>query len=439
VYIRNNGHFIKYIIYIYMKDCNIKKIKTHKVHNGILVKNALIIENVQNCFFTGGSMGFIKKVEEKTLLEKINKLINLKTADDKYTNASFSGVKVEKGKIEKLIKKKEKGVKNTGSRQKYFFDYIIFTQIANVPDHWTFASHHYLRNQDYRFFTQVLEGKKQSFDCSTKKGLEKCKGNIFLLPDHALTDGSDKLNIKGKEVSGIDFHNDLDTSSLYRPNKEFDNSVMINKPEYHNRGFIITKGSVNKGPYSAFNNTLNDSTCLNKFLEKNNISSIYVCGIGRENSIKNTLLDSINYNFLKERVLIYDSSMPILVEPLKEEDDESRFVSKDNDWSESLKEKNIVIQNTQEVLDLQDLEKTRFDRPKFFQAANNMSKFFGNAGDTVQFDYNEYLKLLPKKSLKNNINTIKANTRKANNRKANTRKANNRKANTRKKTKIITK
>ena len=193
---------------------------------------------------------------------------------------------------------------------------------------------------------------------------------------------------------------------------------MINKPEYHNRGFIITKGSINKAPYSAFNNTLNDSTCLNKFLEKNNVSSIYVCGVGRENSVKNTLLDSINYTFLKERILIYDSSMPILVEPLKDEDDESRFVSKDNDWSESLKEKNIIIQNTQEVLELESLEKTKFDRPKFFQAANNMSKFFGNAGDIVQFDYNEYLKLLPKKSSKNNINTSNRKSKKASNIKA---------------------
>ena len=51
---------------------------------------------------------------------------------------------------------------------------------------------------------------------------------------------------KGKQLHGIDFHPDLDVSSLYRPNIQFNNEVFINKPEYHNRGFIITKGSVNR-------------------------------------------------------------------------------------------------------------------------------------------------------------------------------------------------
>ena len=104
---------------------------------------------------------------------------------------------------------------------------------------------------------------------------------------------------------------------LYRPNTQFNEDVFINKPEYHNRGFIITKGSVDRAPYSAFKNTKNEDTCLANFLMENNVGMISVCGVGREkNSIKKTLLDSLKYGFIKERNLIYNASMPMLVQPI---------------------------------------------------------------------------------------------------------------------------
>ena len=38
---------------------------------------------MQNCFFKGGSMGFVKKLEEKKLVEYVNKLINYHTLEEK--------------------------------------------------------------------------------------------------------------------------------------------------------------------------------------------------------------------------------------------------------------------------------------------------------------------------------------------------------------------
>ena len=145
------------------KKCNTKKIKTQKVILPEERKRVLIVENPQNCFFTGGSMGFIKKLEEKRLIEYINKLINLQTMDHKYVNSSQSGMLMERGKLEKMLGDNKKGVKSSGSRMKHFFDYIIFTQVCNTPDHWTFSSHHYLRNLKYKYFTEINEERKSYF------------------------------------------------------------------------------------------------------------------------------------------------------------------------------------------------------------------------------------------------------------------------------------
>jgi len=399
------------------KKCNTKKIKTQKVIYPEERKRVLIVENPQNCFFTGGSMGFIKKLEEKRLIEYINKLINLQTLDNKYVNSSQSGMLMERGKLEKMLGDNKKGVKSTGSRMKYFFDYIIFTQVCNTPDHWTFSSHHYLRNLKYKYFTELNEERKSYFKCDSKKGKDKCKGNYFLLPDHALTDGSDKFVLGGKEVHGIDFHQDLDTSSLFRPNSQYSKDIFINEPEYHNRGFVVSKGSVNKSPYSAFKNTLNDDICLADFLKKNGVNSMYVCGIGRENTIKRTLLDSLNFRFIMERVLVYNATMPILVEPITEEDEEVKMVLSENSWSEKLQQKGIIVQNTEEVFNIKDVIETKYDKSKVSEGVIDMVSVFKNSRSPPQMNINEYSKLIKKrpkskKSKKNNKNLYNKNNNK---------------------------
>jgi len=389
-----------------LKKCNTKKIKTQKVIYPEERKRVLIVENPQNCFFTGGSMGFIKKLEEKRLIEYINKLINLQTLDPKYVNSSQSGMLMERGKLEKMLGDNKKGVKSSGARMKHFFDYIIFTQVCNTPDHWTFSSHHYLRDLKYKYFTEINEERKSYFKCDSKKGKDKCKGDYFLLPDHALTDGSDKFVLNGKEVHGIDFHQDLDTSSLFRPNSQYSKGIFINEPEYHNRGFVVSKGSVNKSPYSAFKNTLNDDICLADFLKKNGVNSMYVCGIGRENTIKRTLLDSLNFRFIMERVLVYNATMPILVEPITEEDEEVKMVLSENSWSERLQQKGIIVQNAEEVFNIEDVIETKYDKSKVSEGVNSMVSVFKNSRSPPQINIKEYSKLIKKrpKSKKNNRN-----------------------------------
>ena len=75
---------------------------------------------------------------------------------------------------------------------------IIFTQEANPPDHWTFASHHYLRDANTYYFTGSNKGKKKkkTYKCQGKKCRRKTK---VLLPEHALTDGSDTYEATGKK------------------------------------------------------------------------------------------------------------------------------------------------------------------------------------------------------------------------------------------------
>lgn len=395
------------------KKCRSKKIKLQKVIEQGRQKNVLIVENVQNCFFTGGSMGFIEKLEEKRLIEYINKLINLQTLEDKYINASLSGIPKPGNELEKELGEDRKGIKSTGSRKKYFFDFIIFTQIANVPDHWTFASHHYLRDLNYKYFTELNSTRKSYYNCEESQVQKKCKGEYFLLPDHALTDGSDKFTLNRNEVRGIEFHPELDMESLYRPDEKFSREVYINRTNNHNRGFIVTKGSINRSPYSAFKNSLGETTCLDEFLRNNKVNSLYVCGIGRENTVKRTLLDSLKYDFIRTRTLIYDASMPILVAPVIKKDEDVRMVGIDNDWTESLKNKGIMVENSNFFLNLGNSLKTKLDKSQISQGVSNIVSIFGDSRQTKRKQYNNYEKLVEPRKKKSKKNKKK----KVNNRK----------------------
>ena len=65
-------------------ECKFKlgqSLKTHKKRKGYT--RALIVENMQNCFFSKGSMGFMSKSskKEKEFVERINRLINFQEVD----------------------------------------------------------------------------------------------------------------------------------------------------------------------------------------------------------------------------------------------------------------------------------------------------------------------------------------------------------------------
>lgn len=296
-------------------ECKFKlgqALKTHKKRKGFT--RALIVENMQNCFFSKGAMGFMSKSskEEKEFVGRINRLINFQEEDKIYRKAGLSGKEV-KGKKNTLL---SAGEFETGSRKKYFFDMIIFTQIANSPDHFSFASTYYLDNPGlFKSFSSKDEG--AAFITSKTKLKRKGKSKIYLLPDYALTDGADSYVDQGKNVKGIDFHSDLDTSSLERPNQQFNPNVFINSARYYNRGYIITKGNDNSNCHSAFYNSNNKSTGLENFLKCNNVKSIAVCGVGREEHVYNTLSDSLKLNFIEERMVLHDATKPINIDLAK--------------------------------------------------------------------------------------------------------------------------
>lgn len=315
--------------------CNLKgsqKLRPHRVGKGI--RRALIVENMQNCFFQGGSVGFRDKGNEKALLKKVNKLISLHEIDENYKKAGTTG-KEKTNMLGQL-----KSGTDTGARKKFFFDTIIFTQDGNPPDHWTFASHHFLRNpEEFDYFSSSTKGKKKTYKC---KGV-RCKGKTKrLLPDHALTDGTDRYKMDGKERIGIEFHPKLDVRSLYRPNSQFHPTTFIKKPIYKNRGFIVFKGNALGDSRSAFKNSLDKKTGLEDFLRCNKINSIFVCGMGRENAVKNTLLDSNSLKFIKERILVYDATLPIGLDIV---DDKSVYKStlKNNNFVKNLSENKITV------------------------------------------------------------------------------------------------
>ena len=315
--------------------CNLKgskKIRSHRITKG--VRRALIVENMQNCFFQGGSMGFKKRGDEKAFLKKVNRLISLHEVDEDYVIAGKSGRETTS-----MFGQKSFGI-DTGSRKKNFFDAIIFTQDGNPPDHWTFASHHYLRDSNkYDYFSGSTKGKKKTYKCKGRRCRRQTK---VLLPEHALTDGSDRYKMDGEERIGIEFHPKLDIRPLYRPNSNFHNTTFIKNPIYKNRGFIVFKGNSVSDARSAFKNALDKETGLGNFLKCNNINSLFVCGMGRENAVTNTLIDSIVLKFIKERIMVYDATMPVGLDLVKNKDVYKNTL-KGNSYVDEMKKKKITV------------------------------------------------------------------------------------------------
>ena len=325
------------------KECNLKpshRIKTHRIEKG--VKRCLIVENMQNCFFSGGSMGFKKRSDENAFIKRVNQLISLHEIDDRYKKASKSGreKKTMLGGVDEGIE--------TNSRKKNYFDLIIFTQDGNPPDHWTFASHHYLRDPDtYDYFSGSNKGKKKTYKCKGKRCKRKTK---ILLPEHALTDGSDRYKAGGENRVGIDFHPKLDVRSLYRPNKGVHPSAFIRAPVYHNRGFIVFKGYVRADGRSAFKNSLDQKTGLGEFLKCNGINSLFVCGMDRENSVTNSIVDSLEFSNLGERVIVYDATMPVGIDYMG---DNSVFKNtiNNNNYVNEMRKKKIKVVTLKSMID----------------------------------------------------------------------------------------
>ena len=338
-----------------MASCKLKLgqyLKTQKKRSGEV--RVLIVENMQNCFFNQGSLAFRSKStqKEKEFVEKINRLINFVEVDDDYVKAGKSGKEPSK-------KTRQSTTFDTGARKKYYFDMVVFTQIANPPDHFSFASSHYLKDPTkFNYFSSNSPGIKY---VKSSKKIKTDKKKLFLLPDYALTDGGDSYLHQGKMVKGIDFHPDLDTSCLQRPNDDLHTNVFINSPRYYNRGYILTKGNDFSNNHSAFLNSDLKSTGLEDFLKCNYVNCMYVCGMGRENQVYQTMMDSLKLNFLKDRFVIHDATEPINIDLSSFKNKAKRFQSmksdsiEDNPFLEEYRDQGISVLNSQNLF-------TYFDR-----------------------------------------------------------------------------
>ena len=399
-----------------MSDCKLKLgqvIKTQRIREGS-VSRALIVENIQNCFFSKGALGFKSKSsgEEKEFVQKINRLMNLSEDDVKYKNAGLTGEKKDKTTLQTVINPLAPAdIYSTGARKKYYYDIIIFTQVANPPDHYSFASHHYLRNDRFGYFTNDNDTKKKYYVTKKKKGgaakkdisenpkekktkkqqgkkqigkeLDRKKSKkdkkskkknkrinkIKLLPDYALTDGSDKRKEGDKTIYGIEFHPLLDLSTLYRPNSSLNQNVFINPPRYYNRGYIISKGKVKEEAYSAFTNSKKSKTGLIEFLRCNGINSVSICGMEREKAIYNTIKDCYKYcDFISELIIIYDATKFIGIDFGKMNKECKEDVKKDNIAENKflqhlVKKYDVKTLDTTFLFNYIEKVKTKYDKP----------------------------------------------------------------------------
>ena len=380
-------------------------------------KNALIVVNMQNCFFRGGSLSMIPSeninddvVKEKEFVRKINKLIGLFEEDVDYFNAGLAGSPVIAGVINPIDDvdsdmKYLEGSYQTGTRKKYFFDHIVYTQTAYPPDHKSFSSHHYLREKKQKL-KELITTKNMTYQAAfnniKEDNLDKhfwayvngnfentgmnqfnndtesnTNTNTKLWSDHALMDGSDVIIENQMCYRGIEFHPRLNIAPLYRPNANINPQVYINKPQVDGRGRIIwLEGDNKSSPKSAFMNDKEQSTGLSEFLKTNDVEQVYVVGLFRDIMVEATLTDAIKNGF--ENVnLIYDATLPFGI-PTNDtkvnnkyyfkdkteiqqyiENQESsdiveefqNFLNENNPWTQALEKKNINVINSSSILE----------------------------------------------------------------------------------------
>jgi nicotinamidase-related amidase len=380
------------------------RLPTHRIselENGNNIrKRALIVVNLQNCFFKGGAFAPIpSKIptedvkSEKELVNRVNSLINLYEEDSDYFRSGLTGSAVISGELIKIRDVSSDmehftGSYPTGSRKKYFFDSVY------QPDHYSFASHHYLRAKRNKI-NEIMTNKGIDYNSARKEvtddmldkhywsyinsnfenaGMLQFEGDRKLWPDHAITDGSDVIIENNKCYRGIDFHPRLTLMPLYRPNTTIDKSVYINPPALLGRGMVIWLEGDNKSdPKSAFMTTLNQSTGLNEYLNGNNIEDIYIVGLFRDMMIESTSIDAVESKKYKNVYVIYDATIPYNVpnnktgvnnkyyfdnaeemEKYSKEDDSElgseEFLKDNNQWASSLTSKGVKIINYHNIL-----------------------------------------------------------------------------------------
>ena len=376
-------------------------------------KTALIVVNVQNCFFRGGAMSMFpsektaEDVEkEKNLIRRINNLIALYEEDEDYFNAGLAGSPVIKGEIN-IKTDASTGMKHldgtypTGSRKKYFFDHIIYTQTAFPADHHTFASYHYLREKKQRI-KDIMETQSINYEEAHKKitddQLDKYywgfvntnfenagmiqfdeQTNSKLWPDHAVLDGSDVVIENKRCYRGVDFHPRLNLAPLYCPNQSLNLNpqVYLNQPLIDGRGKVVwLAGDDQTSPRSAFLNNINQSTGLLEYLQDKNIEEVYVVGMFRDMMVEATAVDAAANGFPTVNI-IYDATLPFniptnntgvnnkmyfrnigeinkyldLTDDVSSETKYYDYLRDKNIWAQNIEAKNVRLINYQNIIE----------------------------------------------------------------------------------------
>ena len=222
------------------------------------------------------------------------------------------------------------------------------------------------------------------------KGLDK----IILTPDHAITDGSD---IGSNNVKGIEIHQDIDISCLYRPFSDIHSSAFINKSFYNNRGFILNKGTQDSIPFSSFKNSNDKSTGLKKFLECNKVNEITICGIGKD-YILETLNHSRDIKTLKNRFIVLDACKTVGLEidsklinkKVKKDINSKDYNDRNNNYYKLLKKFNGEIVTTEVLVLLTDSENS-FQKSKSPNLKDRISGFEGLFKTTKRIEMNNKL------------------------------------------------
>jgi nicotinamidase-related amidase len=372
-------------------------------------KTALIVVNVQNCFFRGGSFAMYPEKninddvsKEKDLIRKINQLIGLFEEDLDYFNAGLAGSPAMVDSLNEVTDfntglKHYEGSYPTGARKKYFFDHIVYTQTAYPPDHPSFASHHYLRDKKNKI-KDLLAKQNLSYQQALKKitddsvdkhfwsyvdpnfvnvGMNQFNEENKLYPDHALLDGSDVIIENQRCYRGVEFHPRLNLAPLYRPNINMNPDVYIKPPVIDGRGKIMWLGANNtEYPRSAFMNNNMESTGLSEYLKDKGVERVFVVGVFRDIMVEATLIDAIGSGF-EDVNLIYDATLPYgsnknetkvnnyllfknqidiikyldKIESEEEADKFQEYLKENNPWVLNLESQNIKVINGVDILE----------------------------------------------------------------------------------------
>ncbi len=383
-------------------------------------KTALIIVNVQNCFFRGGAMAMypdddIKEdvAKEKEFIRRINQLIALFEEDKDYFNASLAGSPIYTEHMLKIIDPNSElelydGTYPTGTRKKYYFDHVVYTQTAYPPDHKSFASHHYLREKKNKI-NNLMKVK----DLSLEEAIERLPEDALdlhywayvnstfenqgmlqfdkrteekLWADHALIDGSDTIIENETCYRGVEFHPRLNLGPLYRPNPSINPQVYINQPNVDGRGRVVwLEGDHKSTPRSAFMNNIKEQTGLTNYLTNNKVEKVFIVGMFRDLMVEATAIDAVSAGF-DDVNIIYDATLPFgiplnktdannkfffkdkaeivsFLERIESSDDERNyydFLKENNKWCLNLERKNIKIINSSNIFDSITVGKEEF-------------------------------------------------------------------------------